>query len=314
MKKLIALLLILCTLLGGCAAPASQRTDGLQIICTGFAQYDWVKNILGERLTETKLTLMATNNADLHNFQATVADLAAIADCDLFIYIGGSSDAWAKDALKNAHKETRKALALLEVGEVLETEHLEGAEEHHHEEHQEEEHIWLSLPYAQKAVDAICSLLEESDPANAALYRTNATAYQQKLAELDGRYRTAVEQAPQKTLLFADRFPFRYLTEDYSLEYYAAFSGCSSETEASFSTVAFLAQKMDELKLPCALVIESSDQTVAKTVINNTAEKDQKILVLDSIQARSQQRVEDGQTYLGIMEQNLTVLQQALGA
>lgn len=314
MKKLIALLLILCTLLGGCAAPASQRTDGLQIICTGFAQYDWVKNILGERLAETKLTLMSTNNADLHNFQATVADLAAIADCDLFIYIGGSSDAWAKDALKNAHKETRKALALLEVGEVLKTEHLEGAEEHHHEEHQEEEHIWLSLPYAQKAVDAICSLLEELDPANAALYRTNATAYQQKLAELDGRYRTAVEQAPQKTLLFADRFPFRYLTEDYNLEYYAAFSGCSSETEASFSTVAFLAQKMDELKLPCALVIESSDQTVAKTVINNTAEKDQKILVLDSIQARSQQRVEDGQTYLGIMEQNLTVLQQALGA
>ena len=104
------------------------------------------------------------------------------------------------------------------------------------------------------------------------------------------------------------------MTEDYNLEYYAAFSGCSSETEASFSTVAFLAQKMDELKLPCALVIESSDQTVAKTVINNTAKKNQKILILDSIQARSQQRVEDGQTYLGIMEQNLTVLQQALGA
>lgn len=315
MKKLIALLLILCLLMaGGCAAPAPQGTKGLQIICTGFAQYDWVKNILGERLSKTNLTLMATNNADLHNFQATVADLAAIADCDLFIYIGGSSDAWAKDALENAHKEGRKTLALLEIGEVLETEHLESGEEHHHEEHQEEEHIWLSLTYAQKAVDAICSLLEEVDPANAVLYRTNATAYQQKLAELDGRYRTAVEQAPLKTLLFADRFPFRYLTEDYNLEYYAAFSGCSSETEASFSTIAFLAQKMDELKLPCALVIESSDQTIAKTVIDNTAEKNQKILVLDSIQAKSQQRMEDGQTYLGIMEQNLTVLEQALGA
>lgn len=175
-----------------------------------------------------------------------------------------------------------------------------------------DEHVWLSLKNASLFCDTIASTLADADPEHAQLYQQNAAAYEEKLAALDQDYQTTVEKSQSKTLLFADRFPFRYLTDDYSLTYYAAFTGCSAETDASFETITFLAGKLDELKLPVVLTIENSDQKVAKAVIENTNTKDQKILTLNSMQSVTAQDVEEGTTYLSIMENNLQILKEAL--
>ena len=310
MKKRILSWLVLAALLLSMASCGKAPSDPakLQILCTGFAQYDWVCQILGEHKNNVELTLLANNSADLHSYQATVADLASISDCDLLIYIGGTSDQWVEDALKNPRNPNRKTLALMEIADPLEAEH----DHEHEEEHALEEHVWLSLKYAERAVNAITALLAELDPANAEDYLINAETYCTDLQNLNSEYQQCVDTAKRKVLLFADRFPFRYLTEDYGLTYYAAFSGCSAESEASFSTIATLAQTLDTLALPTVLVIESSDQVLAETVINNTQNRNQEILIMDSIQAGAQKRVESGETYLDIMKNNLTVLQKAL--
>lgn len=154
--------------------------------------------------------------------------------------------------------------------------------------------------------------LTEMDPENKDIYQSNAEAYQKKLANLDAEYQNTVENAKQNTLLFADRFPFRYLTDDYGLNYYAAFSGCSAESEASFKTITFLARKIDELGLNSVFTIEKSDDRIAQTVIENTKTKDQNILVLNSMQSITAQEIADGTTYLSVMKENLKVLKEAL--
>ena len=164
------------------------------------------------------------------------------------------------------------------------------------------------LAEAQTRADA----LEEIDPANKDAYATNAASYLEKLAALDGEYQTVVDNAARKTVLFGDRFPFRYLVDDYGLSYYAAFAGCSAETEASFETISFLAQKVDELKLPCVLTIEGAQHKISETIVQNTAEKNQKVLTMDSMQSTTSTDVANGTTYLSVMESNLDVLKQAL--
>ncbi len=305
-QKIIRLFVLLSLLLSMTACHTTPKSEKLQILCTGFSQYDWVRQVLGNQLENTQLTLLANNSADLHSYQATVADLAKISDCDLFIYIGGPSDAWAKEALKNPRNSKRQVLALIDFAKK------DDAEEHEHHDHEQDEHIWLSLNYAQKAVTHIAVLLGEIDPPNSALYRENADKYNQSLQQLDQRYRQCIASAKHRTLLFADRFPFYYMTEDYGLNYHAAFNGCSSETEASFSTIISLAEQIDKQQLTSVLVVESSDQVIANAVIDNTNSQDQTVLIMDSIQAGSQQRIANGETYLSIMKKNLTVLQQAL--
>ncbi len=190
----------------------------------------------------------------------------------------------------------------------------EHEEDHDHEhEHEVDEHVWLSLRNAAKLVQAIANQMAEVDPDGASEYQANAAAYIEKLMALDAEYAAAVESAPYKTVLFGDRFPFRYMTEDYGLDYYAAFSGCSAESEASFATVVFLAQKMDELGLPVILTIENPKTKIAETVREATQAKNQKILSMDSLQSTTSRDVEAGVTYLGVMEQNLAVLKEALG-
>ena len=308
---LIAILLLSFT---GCGNIATSKSNKLQIICTIFPQYDWVRNILGEHADNTELTLLMDNGADLHNYQATVSDLVAISACDLFIYVGGESDAWTMDALKDPTNQSRKTLALMDVVDPLKVEE-HHEEEHDHEEeheHQYDEHVWLSLKTADKAIAEITEMLAELDPDHAADYRENADEYRKSIQELDQKYQDCVDTAVRKTILFADRFPFLYLANDYDLEYEAAFSGCSAETEASFSTLTRLVETVNEHKLPVVLVIETSDRSIAETVVSSTKTKDQEILVVDSIQSVTQNRIDDGETYLNIMEKNLTILEKAL--
>ncbi|MBO6310416.1 MAG: zinc ABC transporter substrate-binding protein [Oribacterium sp.] len=195
------------------------------------------------------------------------------------------------------------------------TAHVQDSEDHHHEEGEVEydEHVWLSLRNAEALTEMIADRLGTLAPESAATVKANCDNYVAELKELDHEYETAIEAAPVKTIIFGDRFPFRYLVDDYSLDYYAAFVGCSAETEASFETISFLTNKVDELQVPAILTIENGDQKVAKTILNNTKSKNQQILVMDSIQSVSQEAINGGKTYLGAMEENLKTLKIALG-
>lgn len=301
--------------------PSDTVDDKIKVVTTIFPEYDWVKEIAGDNISNMELTMLLDNGVDLHSYQPTADDIMKISDCDLFIYVGGESDAWVDDALKEAVNKDMKVINLLDVlgDTVKEEEVVEGmeAEEEEEEETGEEEpeydeHVWLSLKNAKVLCQTIAEDLSEIDKTNADSYMANVQAYTQNLDTLDSQYQEAVDAASQKTLLFGDRFPFRYMVDDYGLSYYAAFVGCSAETEASFETITFLAQKVDELGLKNILTIEKSDQKIAQTIIENTKDKNQGILTLDSMQSTTSEDVKNGTTYLSIMESNLDVLKEAL--
>ena len=524
MKKLISLFLCLVLMLGvlaGCgktpAADDNKDTDGkkLSIVATIFPAYDWVRQILGERASDVDLTLLLDSGADLHSYQPTADDMVKISNCDMFVYVGGESDEWVKDALANATNKNMVAVNLMDVlgDSVKEEEIVEGMEhdhdhdheeseahnkevstfeddqvqdrslkdwagewqsaypyvldgsldkgfahkaesgkmtaeeykayyatgyetelktiaingdtntitftdvngktcaspykyvgyyiqdwstgtraamyrfeavnkasgapafiefndhiiepcqaehfhfrssntgfddiedpenrwptffpadwnaedileafighdhsdddDHHHEDGEVEydEHVWLSLKNAAVLCAELANQLSKLDADHQEVYATNATAYIEKLSALDVKYQEAVEAAKVKTVLFGDRFPFRYLVDDYGLSYYAAFVGCSAETEASFETIIFLANKVDQLGLNAVLTIESGDGKIARTIIENTAAKSAQVLQMDSMQSTTAQDVANGATYLGAMEKNLDVLKEAL--
>jgi len=319
MKKITVLLLALFMLVGALAGCGKQndtnQTDKLSIVTTIFPEYDWVREILGEKADNAEITMLLDNGVDLHSYQPTADDIVKISDCDLFIYVGGESDEWVEDALRNAANRNMKVINLLEVlGDSVKTEEIvEGMQEEEYEyEEEADEHVWLSLKNAKMLVRVISKALQELDPNNKDIYAANADAYVKKLSALDAEYQAAVDAASNKTILFGDRFPFRYLVDDYGLRYYAAFVGCSAETEAGFETISFLAKRVDELKLPCVLTIEGAQHKIAETIVWNTTTKNQKVLTMDSMQSTTTQDVKNGTTYLSVMEKNLSVLKEAL--
>ena len=310
-------------------AKTTEETDRkLNIVTTIFPEYDWTRNILGNREADVNLTMLLDNGTDLHSFQPAVKDIMKVSSCDLLIYVGGESDQWIEDALESAQNKDMKTINLMEVlgDSIKEEETVEGMQDSEHEhghedEHAHEgedekeydEHVWTSMRNASVICDAIAETLEEMDPENKEIYQSNAETYKEKLSALDEEYQETVDTDRQNTLIFADRFAFRYLVDDYGLNYYAAFSGCSAESEASFETVSFLSGKVNELNLPCVLTIEGRQHKIADTVVQNTDGKDQMILTMDSMQSITADDVKNGITYLSVMEQNLGVLKEALG-
>ena len=319
-QKFISALLSGLMLFSVCSCSSGvSKSDKLRVVTTIFPEYDWVREIAGDKISDIDLTLLCDNGVDMHSFQPTAQDIIKISSCDVFVYVGGESDEWVEDALKEAVNKDMQVVNLLEVlGDgVVEEAIIEGmqAEEEEgecEEEPEYDEHVWLSLKNARIFVTGIADAMGRADTANAENYKTNAEIYNQKLKELDVRYAGAVGNGTKDTVLFGDRFPFRYLTDDYGLNYYAAFVGCSAETEASFETIVFLAGKVDELGLKKVLVIENADQSIARTIIENTASKDQEILVLDSMQSKTAGDIAGGATYMSVMESNLEVLTKAL--
>ena len=319
MKKLCIGLLVLALLLAqALPGPALAEGEKLKIVATIFPLYDWVRQIAGDS-GNVELTLLLDTGADLHNFQPTVKDIVTLSQCDLFLYVGGESDRWVDDVLETARNDHLTRLSMLDaLGDRVRIEEIVEGMEHEEEEHGEEEeeeadeHVWLSLKNAQALVEKIADTLCALDTAHADAYRTNTAAYEEKLAALDGRYQEAVNAAAFDTLVFGDRFAFRYLMEDYGLSYFAAFSGCSAETEASFQTILFLANKVNELGLRAIMTLESPKTRIAETVRDATEMKNQKLLSLNSMQSITSGDVAAGANYLTIMEENLQVLREAL--
>lgn len=306
MKKFIVYLLTLLLLfipLGACTKqPNSEKSDKIKIVSAIFPSYDWVREILGDRVVNADLTLLTDSGVDLHSYQPSAQDMITISDCDMLIYVGGESDEWVQDALRANENPKQIVIDLLQVlgdarGET---------------DGEADEHVWLSLKNAKILCTHIADQLAQLDTDGAKAYADNLTVYMEKLEKLDQQYRETTETAGQNKLVFGDRFAFRYLFDDYGLECYAAFDGCSADAEVSFDTIISLADKLDVLKLPVVLVSESSDQALAKAIIDSTTAKNQKILVMNSIQSVTADQIEKGITYLSVMESNLAVLQSAL--
>ncbi|MCR5788666.1 MAG: metal ABC transporter substrate-binding protein [Lachnospiraceae bacterium] len=344
MKKYLSIL-VAAILMAGCLSACGNGSavtagnEKLQIVTTIFPEYDWVMNVLGDNPAGAEVTMLLDSGVDLHSYQPTAADILKISTCDLFIYVGGESDEWVEDALREVTNDDQVVINLLEVlgDSVKEEEVVEGMQEEHEHEHDHEEgdhdedeqeqehehehedgeieydeHVWLSLRNASVLTEKISEAIQSVDPAHANVYKTNTSSYLEKLDALDGEYKNTVAAGSVDTLLFGDRFPFRYLVDDYGLDYYAAFVGCSAETEASFETITYLSGKVDELSLHAIMTIEGTDHRIAETIRQNTQTKDQQILTMDSMQSVVARDVENGASYLSAMEGNLNVLREAL--
>ena len=306
-KRLLMILSALILLLAGCG----QRKDEqkLQVVAAIFPEYDWVRQIVGKD-DSVEITLLVDDGVDPHSFQPSVSDMVTAANCDLLIYGGGESDRWLEKL--EATNPNRKDIALLPLlGERAHEEEIVEGMEAEAEEGEMDEHVWLSLRnadlFCQAITEALCSL----DPEKSDVYRTNLSAYQQQLSALDAQYQDAIANAAKDTIVVCDRFPFRYLVEDYGIQYYAAFPGCSAETGASFETVVFLSDKIKELNLNALLVTEGSDGRLAQTVAQNAGNAAMPVLTLNSMQSVSAEQAKQ-LDYLSVMTENLAVLQLAL--
>lgn len=326
-KKWLAATLVLCALLL-CVAGCGRREedDTVKIVCTVFPLYEWARNIVGDA-ENVEVVWLVRNGTDVHSYQPTTADIVEMISCDLLLYVGGESDTWVEECLKNREDDDRVMLDLSQaegvtLRQVTAESIVSEEEEHHHTHHHghdhdhtqgsADEHIWLSLRNAVACGTAIADALCELDSEREESYRDNLQAYTQRLQDLDAAYTEAVAAAREPTLLFADRFPFVYLAEDYGLRYVAAFEGCTTEAEATPDTIIHLAEHADEWDLGWIMTTESSDGKLAQSVIQATKEKNQTVAVLDSMQSVNERDVETGATYLGIMERNLEVLRRVM--
>ena len=291
-----------------------------KIVTTIYPEYDWINNIIKGNEENFDICILMTSGIDLHNFQPTAKDLLDIDTADLFVYVGGESDDWAELAITQSTNKELKTINLMEVlrDKVKFEETIEGMQEETEEEHEDEhekeydEHVWLSLSNAMIICKALKDEIVALDYDNKNLYESNFSLYIEKLKSLDNEYKEAINSAKRNKLLFADRFPFRYLFDDYNLKYYAAFKGCSAETEASFETIKFLSDKLGEEKFPYVMKIERSEDKIARAVIDNSDNKDAQIETMYSIQADSDSDIKAGETYLSYMEKNLEVLKKVL--
>lgn len=327
MKK-IKWLIVLCVLcvaatVTGCNT-AGSADEKITIVCTNFPLYDWTRNLLGD--SEAEVILLLDNGTDMHSFQPSAEEMIQIADCDMLVHVGGESDAWLMEALASTPNENRVVINLMEIleedvrtehyPEGMQTSHVHADGSEHEEEHEHaesfDEHVWLSLRLAVKACDAIeealCRLLPEASDG----IQANTKAYCNELEALDQKYADVVaNSSPDSMIIVADRFPFLYMMEDYALEYCAAFPGCSTEAEADFETVVYLAEEVEKHQAEVLLITESGTTDLANTIFENI-ETEGDTAVLHSIQVVYQSDIDAGASYLGYMEENLEVLKQVL--
>lgn len=314
-RKLFAALTVMALILTGtgCSNNGKTVSKGKKVVCATAPLYDWTRQITGGT-EKADLSLIIGNGTDLHSFQPSAADIVSIKTADVLVYVGGESDGWIREALKETANKDQKVVCLMDVlkDSIVEEEVAEGMQGEDEEDGEEEgpeydEHVWMSLRLTRKSCKAIEEALEKVLPEEAERFRANLGSYDSKLDALDKQYEEMVKGSRLDTIVVLDRYPFRYLAEDYKLNYSAAFLGCSAETEASFETVKFLADKVKALDSKAVLIIENSDGKLAKTVLETAGKTDAKIEVLDSMQSCGKDL-----DYLKTMTGNLEKLKAAL--
>lgn len=304
MKKFLSLILIFCLILCAISLVSCSNFDSDKplIVCSIIPEYDWVLNVLGDEAENFNVISLCSNGVDIHSYQPSINDTIRMSSCDMFIYSGGESQEWVDDVLANAKNKDMLVIKGLDVigDRAIQEE----------DEDELDEHVWLSLRNAELIVEDIANKLGILDSENKDKYLANANSYLLKLSSLDEEYVEFTSNCSKKLLLFGDRFPFRYMVEDYNLSYYAAFSGCSTETNASVGMIIDLAKLADENNLSTILRLEDSDGRVAQKIMESS--KADKVLIIDSMQAITMKKYNNGHTYLYAMTYNLDILKLAL--
>lgn len=309
MKKILTIiisLLILITLTG-CK---TYKDDGkLTILTSNFPSCDFARAIT-KNVPNTSVEMLLKPGTEMHNYEPTPKDIIKISKSDIFIYVGGESDEWINDLLDSIDTKKVKIIKLMDLVDIVEEETVEGMQEEEEEEAKEyDEHVWTSPRNAIKIINSLKDEIIKLDENNIHLYEDNSTKYISELELIDREIRNIVDNSSRKELIFADRFPFRYFVDEYNLKYYAAFPGCSSETEASSKTISFLINKVKEDNIPVILTIEFSNKKIANTISNETGAI---VLELNSAHNISEEDFNNGKTYLDIMRDNVNTLMEAL--
>lgn len=327
--RTIFLLCMLLSAVAGISGCGSRTEEGntqsgedsgrISVVTTIFPPYDFVREIAGDH---AELKMLLKPGEESHSYEPTPQDIIAIRNCDVFIYVGGENDVWVEDILSSLPDDGRQILRLTDCVETVEEEHVEGMKEapgHTHEDEEEEgevhsvheidEHVWTSPVNAALITDQIKNVLVKADPQNEQFYLENAAKYEDKLADLDKKFREVTENAKRSMLIFGDRFPFRYFADEYDLEYYAAFPGCAGDTEPSAATMAFLIDKVKQGGVPAVLKMELSNSNIADAIAEAT---DTEVKVFYSCHNLSADDFEKGETYLSMMEKNVETLKEVL--
>lgn len=317
LKKFISLLsaaAILFTLvLTGCNKAEDESNGKINVVSTIFPQYDFSRQIAGDN---ANLKMLIPPAGESHTYEPTPQDIISIENSDVFLYIGGENDKWVDDILDGIDTNKTKVVKLMDCVDTVDEEIIEGMQEHteeHEEDHDEtynkDEHIWTSPINAISMTNTICDAMCNADKKNSEIYKENAKKYISQLEELDNEFKNVVDSAENNELVFGDRFPLRYFTDEYGLKYYAAFPGCSSETEPSAATIAFLTNKVKEDKIPVILKIELSNGVVANTIAEET---NTEVMTFYSCHNLTKEQFENGETYLSMMTENIATLKKAL--
>ena len=325
MKKVLKVMIVAIMVFGivgltGCNK--NNKNNKLTIISTSFPGYDFARAITKDN-DNVEVKMLLKPGAEMHDFEPTPQDIKNIKNSDIFIYVGGDSDEWIEDVLDDIDTDKTKIIKLMDLVNIVEEEHVEGMEEHHHdeddEEHEEEheheeeieydEHVWTSPINAITITNKLKDEVVKIDNENKELYEKNASNYVNELTNIDNEIKDIVKNGKRKEIIFGDRFPLRYFVDEYGLSYYAAFPGCSEQTEASAKTISFLINKVKEDKIPVVFHIELSSGKIANAIAKETGAK---VLELKTAHNISQKDFDAGVTYVDIMKDNIKVLKEAL--
>lgn len=306
MKKTVCLImaLFLTIIFCGCTDNNTNGGGKLSIVAVSFPEYDFARAVAGE-LADIKMLIPP--GGETHGYEPTVSDIKAVAGCDLFIYTGGESDTWVEDLLSSVNNEKLATIAMVKCVENLCTE--EHSDDHDHDKYTFDEHVWTSPKNAISIVNSVKDSLIKVDAENEKAFTENAKAYCERLEDLDKSIREVTEKANKNTLVFGDRFPLTYFAESYNLEYLAAFSGCSDDTEASAQTVASLIDFVKENELPVVFINELSNTSIAEQIAKETGAE---VMTFYSCHKISKDDFESGKTYIDIMSRNIESLKSAL--
>jgi zinc transport system substrate-binding protein len=293
------------------AATKAPDAKKLEVIATIFPPYDFARAVTGDR---ANVTMLVRPGTEIHSFEPTPRDIISIRNADAFIYIGGESDEWVDEILESVDTSGKKIIRLMDYVNAVDEETVEGMQEEEEEEgageeEEKDEHIWTSPKNAITLTQAIADELSKADTKNADYYQANAKSYIAKLAELDGEFKALADGAKRKKIIFGERFPFRYFVDAYGLDYRAAFPGCSTESDASAATIAYLVRTVRDEKIPVVYTIELSNGNIARVIAEQTGAE---VLTLHSCHNLTKSDFESGETYYSLMKKNVGILKKGL--